>query len=95
MQASTLVKKPSNVKIFNEQPVNKARTQSLGNRLNQLFNSKNSMENTDTDQIDGLKFMKNRMSIDSSQKSSEQITCRICLSEIDHAEEQANPIISP
>lgn len=69
-------------------------SQSMGGRGNQL-NSKNSLENTNADQLEALKVFKPEESIISSHKSLEQITCRICLSELDINEEEVNPIISP
>jgi len=64
------------------------------NRLNGFFSSKNSLENTNADQADGLKFLK-KVSVQVSEKSEQQIICRICLSEVDEDEEEENPIISP
>lgn len=59
------------------------------------MNSKNSLENTNAEQVDGLRFLKQEESIESSIKSIDQIICRICLSELDLEEEEVNPIISP
>lgn len=66
----------------------------IGNRVNQFLHSKNSLENTDADQIEALKFKQNDESVASSKKS-DVIVCRICLSELDLSEEDSNPIISP
>jgi hypothetical protein len=46
------------------------------NQVHMAFNSKNSFENTDTEQLDALKFLKQE-SIESSQKSVNLLTCRI------------------
>ena len=63
-------------------------------RGNQILNSKNSLENTNADQIEGLKILK-RVSEEISQVSDQQISWRICLGELDEEEEKTNPIISP
>lgn len=44
-----------------------------GTELIKFLTQNNSLENTDTEQIEGLKFLKQEESIESSQKSNDQI----------------------
>ena len=73
----------------------KSKVHVIGSRIIQALNSKNSLENTDTEQIEGLKMFKQEESAEGSQKSIEQIIWRIWLSEVNEDEESTNPIISP
>ena len=77
-QMNNYVKQSNNIKTGRSLTMNKRnKSQTLPNKGNQFFNSKNSLENTDADNLDGLKFLKNNDSIVSSKNSKEQITCRI------------------
>ena len=46
----------------------KSKVHVIGNRIIQALNSKNSLENTDTEQIEGLKMFKQEESVEGSQK---------------------------